>query len=121
MNSSVRVWPWLLAVLAGTLLTGCVTERIDWPARIGSYTFDQAILEFGPPDKSATLQDGTIVADWLTARGTTWVHGGWGWGSPSWYWYGPYYPMYVTTSPDHFLRLTFDPNGKLAAWRRFTL
>src|SRR5690349_21408214 len=50
MNSSVagpvRVWLWLLAVLAGALLTGCVTERIDWPARIGNYSFDQAIVEF---------------------------------------------------------------------------
>ena len=126
MNSSVagpvRVWLWLLAVLAGALLTGCVTERIDWPARIGNYSFDQAIVEFGPPDKSATLSDGSTVAEWLTARGSTWVHSGmgWGWGYPSWYGYGPA-PIYVSDTPDHFLRLTFDPNGKLTAWRRFTL
>jgi hypothetical protein len=117
----VRVWPRLLAVLAGALLTGCATERIDWPARIGNYSFDQAILEFGPPERTATLQDGSVVAEWLTARGSTWVHSGWGgWGYPSWYWYGPS-PMYVSTSPDRYLRLTFDPNGKLVTWKRFSL
>ena len=59
-------------VVAGwlVLLTGCATPRIDWQARVGHYTYDQAILELGPPEKSATLTDGSVVADWLTQRGS---------------------------------------------------
>src|SRR5260370_41555203 len=56
-----------LALLA---LTGCATRhKIDWSARIGNYTFDQAVLEFGPPAKQAKLTDGTLVAEWQTEVG----------------------------------------------------
>jgi hypothetical protein len=116
--ASARVWPWLFPVLLAALLAGCATEKIDWPSRIGTYTYDQAVLDLGPPDKWAKLQDGAIVAEWLTARGYSYVATGVGFGYP--YWYGPYYPTYVTSAPDYFLRLTFDPNGKLTAWKRFS-
>src|SRR5262245_19454927 len=106
-----RAWPWLFTALLAALLAGCATERIDWAARVGNYTYDQAVMEFGPPDKWAKLQDGGIVAEWLTARGYTYVHTAFGYGYP--YWYGPYYPTYVSSLPDYFLRLTFDPNSKL--------
>ena len=51
----------LLALLA---LTGCATRnKIDWSARVGNYTFDQTVLELGPPDKQTKLSDGTVVAE----------------------------------------------------------
>jgi hypothetical protein len=56
----------VLALLATLLFAGCVTEKIDWAVRVGVYTHDQAILDLGPPDKSAKLSDGTVVAEWLT-------------------------------------------------------
>ena len=59
---------WLAMMLAALVLAGCVTQKIDWPARVGNYTHDQAVTELGPPDKSAKLTDGTVVADWLTHR-----------------------------------------------------
>jgi hypothetical protein len=122
MNSiappSVRTGSWLFAVLLATLLTGCATEKIDWSARIGNYTYDQAVIDFGPPDKWARLSDGAVVAEWLTARGYTYVHAPLGLGYP--YWYGPYYPTYVSSAPDYFLRLTFSPDGNLATWKKFT-
>ena len=31
----------------------------------------EAITELGVPDRSATLTDGTTVAEWLTSRGST--------------------------------------------------
>jgi hypothetical protein len=57
---------WLAITLAALVLAGCVTQKIDWSARVGNYTYDQAVMELGPPDKSAKLTDGTVVADWLT-------------------------------------------------------
>jgi len=103
------------------MLVGCATQKIDWAGRVGHYTFDQAILENGPPDKQARLADGSVVAEWLTRRGyaTTYF-------SPAYYpspygcYYGPMFPGYVDTySPDLFLRLIFDPAGKLVTWKKF--
>ena len=100
--------------------TGCATKKIDWTARVGHYTFDQAVLEFGPPDKQAKLQDGTLVAEWLTYRGrhqTFIAPGSYGCCGP---YYSTAYPTVIDTStPDYFLRLIFDPAGGLKDWRRF--
>ena len=62
---------WLAITLAALVLAGCVTQKIDWSARVGNYTYDQAVMELGPPDKSAKLTDGTVVADWLTHHAQT--------------------------------------------------
>lgn len=103
------------------LVAGCATSRIDWNSRIGAYTYDDAVREYGPPDKSAKLTDGTMVADWRTARGgmqTATAYGGgfyprsrYGWGAPT-------YVVVDPPTPDRILRLTFDPEGKLASWQR---
>jgi hypothetical protein len=118
---------WRLA--AGMLLTllwaGCATERVDWSARIGHYTYDQAVIDLGPPDKQAKLSDGSIVAEWLTYRGHSYYsYPPIGYGYSPWYYgpyYGPYYygGAYVDSSPNYFIRLTFGPEGLLKAWKRF--
>lgn len=105
--------------LALFLVAGCATPRIDWAGRVGNYTFDQAVVELGPPDKQATLTNGSLVADWLTRRGRNAVYtaaGGY-YGGPG----GPFYtPVYVGPgTPDYFLRLNFGPNGQLTAWKKF--
>jgi hypothetical protein len=101
---------WL--VLLPLWFAGCATTgKIDWNSRIGTYTFDQAVREYGPPDKSADLADGTRVTEWLLQRGQS---------------YGTFqnYPgvwtqsYYETRTPDFFLRLTFDASGKLKEWKR---
>lgn len=100
-------------------LAGCATHKIDWAGRVGNYTFDQAVVELGPPDKQATLADGSVVADWLTRRGRTAVYSAAGgyYGGPGW----PYSaPVYVgAATPDYFLRLNFAPDRKLTAWKKF--
>jgi hypothetical protein len=122
LQSVVADWGKLtLAAAVVALLAGCATQRIDWAGRIGNYSFDQAIIEFGPPDKQAKLQDGTLVAEWLTRRGYRQIHpvGAYYGGYAPWY-YGPFYPTYIDSySPDYFLRLTFGPDGKLKEWKRF--
>lgn len=97
---------------------GCATQRIDWAGRMGVYTFDQAVVEFGPPDKQATLKDGALVAEWLTRRGYYYRSPVYGY-YPGYY-YGPIYPAWVDGyAPDAFLRLTFDSEGNLMAWKKF--
>ncbi len=99
---------------------GCASTKIDWNSRIGSYSYDQAVTELGPPDKNAKLTDGTVVAEWMTRRGYS---GGYvgvmhGYGYP---YHGYVYPPYYLAdppSPDYFIRLTFGPDGKLRAYKR---
>jgi hypothetical protein len=108
---------WLVSLLGALMLAGCVTQKIDWPARVGNYTYDQAVLELGPPDKSAKLSDGIIVADWLTSHARTIV-------APEPYflppgcYFGPLTPMRTETYfPARYLRLTFGADGKLRTWK----
>jgi hypothetical protein len=107
-------------VLAVLVLAGCVTP-INWQARVGIYTYENSVMDYGPPDKATTLKDGTMVAEWMVQRGAVVVS------SPGPYYYGPGYvgpvgPVYSTTSyfPAKFLRLTFSPDGKLQAWKEFS-
>jgi hypothetical protein len=116
-----RLWevsPAMLLVALLLITSGCATQKIDWNARVGNYTYDQAVIDNGPPDKYARLKDGTIVAEWLTSRGYNQAyvmpayHG--------YHCYGPVFPTVVnTSSPDYFLRLSFDPDGKLKTWKTF--
>jgi hypothetical protein len=108
-------------LLFGFLLAGCATTpRVDWNSRIATYTYDQAVLEMGPPDRMASLEDGTRVGEWLTSRGYS--HGYVTAFGPHFYHpyaYGP--PAYYYSdapAPDRLIRLTFGPDGKLAAWKK---
>jgi hypothetical protein len=96
------------AVALALFLTACATTKIDWNSRIGSYTFDEAISELGVPDRQATLTDGSTVAEWLTRRGGAWAHG------HSFGRYSRFQTYDITEMPDHYLRLTFGPDGRLA-------
>jgi len=109
-----------LVLLLG--VAGCRTP-IDWNTRVGSYTYDQAVLELGPPDKHAKLSDGTIVAEWLTYRGgTSRVYAGGGYGH--WGGHRPYYGPTVIVDDyptfESFLRLIFAPDGTLKSFRKYT-
>ena len=116
---------WLSLVGLVVLLFGCSTYQVDWNSRIGNYTYDQAVTELGPPDKSAPLSDGSTVAEWITRRGYSRGSVGfaYGYGHPGYpyhYHYPPpfYHHYYDPPSPDYFIRLTFGPDGKLQAWKR---
>jgi len=106
-----------LAVAAVLFLAGCVTNRVDWNARIGHYTFDQAVIELGPPDKQAKLSDGRDVAEWVTrhyANSSVAVGTGF-YGYPG----GVGYVQNI--GPNTYetkLRLTFNTNNVLDTWSR---
>ncbi len=110
----------LLASCLAMLIAGCATTtKVDWEKRTGSYTFDDAVIELGPPDKEARLTDGTRVAEWFTfksrnqsawdmSRGPVLRLGHWiqRWEAPQF--------------PDYYMRLTFQPDGKLKEWKEIT-
>ena len=48
-------------ILAG-FLAGCATP-INWQARVGVYTYDQAVMDYGPPAGAAKLSDGSMVVN----------------------------------------------------------
>ena len=104
--------PVLALALALLTFAGCATNKIDWQARLGNYTYDQAVLELGPPENTATLSDGTLVGDWLTSRGRS--------GGGSYFITRGYvmhhFPDY--DGPDRYVRLTFDPEGRLTDFKR---
>ena len=98
---------WLL------LFCACATTKVDWNSRVGNYTYDDAIAELGVPDRQATLTDGSIVGEWLHARGGTFgtTH------------FSRYYGIQnydIHEFPDRFLRLTFGPDRQLRASTSFT-
>ena len=118
--SLIRRLRWLFPALLVLLCAGCATRpRIDWTARIGTYTFDDAVIELGPPDRQAGLQNGTVVAEWLTQRPYAYTYP-----SVGYPWYtGPFAtPFYYTEtgySPGYYLRLVFGPDHKLQSWKKF--
>lgn len=104
--------PPLLALLTLLLLANCtMPPKVDWEARVGVLTFDEAVRELGPPEKSAVLTDNTKVADWLVARGRS---------EPTFHSLpdGSVISTPSVRSQDQILRLTFTKEGKLSAWKR---
>lgn len=105
----------LVIILAGIFLVGgCATSKINWDSRVGNYTFDQAVAEFGPPDRSAKLSDGKTVSEWLLFRGGS---GGYAHFSPG---LGGYWFQDGPQMPDRFLRLSFSPEGRLESWKKIS-
>lgn len=105
-----------LLASAALLFTGCKSKpKVDWNSRVGSYTFDQAVNDMGPPDKQTKTSDGTTVAEWVTGRsGGSGLSIGTGvFGSSG----GVGVSQSVGSGGrNRFLRLTFGTDGRLATW-----
>jgi uncharacterized membrane protein YedE/YeeE len=103
-------------MLLGSIFTGCKsTPKIDWNSRIGTYTYDDAVMELGPPDKYTTLTDGKIVADWIKVTGSSSVSFGFG----TSFYGGPAVGVgqtYGSGYNQRILRLTFGQDFKLVSW-----
>jgi len=107
-----------ILALAAALIVGCQTTKpIDWQSRVGTYTFDQAVTELGPPDKQTTLSDGKLVAQWITHR-----YGGSSFSVGTGFYTGPVGVGVGQTTgsayPDRILTLTFGTNQVLAAFSK---
>jgi hypothetical protein len=105
------------------VVAGCKSStkpKIDWNARVGNYTYDQAVTEMGPPDKSAKLSDGKTVAEWIKRdrRGGVSI----GLGTGGYLGGGTAVGGGVGTSTggyrERILQLTFGADGKLLSWSK---
>jgi len=109
---------WLLIALLGFAATGCQsTPKIDWNSRIGNYTYDQAVVELGPPDRSTPLSDGKLVADWIrhSNSSVSFGVGAGSWGGSS----GGGVGVGTTQGyADKILRLTFGADHQLLSWSK---
>jgi hypothetical protein len=118
MNLTAKLLSLAILVLATALITGCrTTKPIDWNSRVGTYTFDQAVIQLGPPDKQTTLSDGKLVAQWITH-----ISGGTSFGVGTGFYTGN---MGVGVGQsvgsgyrDQILTLTFGADSKLVAWSK---
>ena len=118
LNLAVKLPFLAILTLAAALITGCKTTKpIDWNSRVGTYTFDQAVTELGPPDKQTTLSDGKLVAQWITHR-----NGGSSFSIGTGFYTGPVGVGVGQTTgsayPDKILTLTFGTNQVLAAYSK---
>jgi hypothetical protein len=108
----------VLAACVALLFTGCATtKKVDWNSRVGSYTYDQAVGEMGPPDKQAKTSDGQTVAEWV------WRHSGGSSISFGTGFYGRHTGVAVGQTigsgyQESVTRLTFGPDGRLVTWSR---
>src|SRR5258706_124739 len=95
-------------------------RNVNWSERIGSYTYDQAILDLGPPAIIGETSDGK-TAEWILHRSPH-VSFGFGVGGGG---YGSHSAVGVgvgsSVSPPpggENLRLKFDQDGKLKEWNK---
>lgn len=117
INSHLALLRMLTLLLAcAAMFPGCATKkRVDWNARIGSYTYDQAVTDKGPPDKQATLSDGRTVAEWIEHRSGSGVSIGTGFGAGN---VGVGVGHSIGSSRDHTLKLIFNKDGRLGSWSK---
>jgi hypothetical protein len=112
----------LLLVLTGGCASGLETsvKDIDWRSRIGTYTYEQALLELGEPNVLGESSEGR-TAEWVLRRSPAFTFGfGLGTGN-----YGNHTSTGVgvgtSVSPPpsgEYLHLRFDKDDKLAEWSK---
>ncbi len=62
-----------LLLFAMLLCLGCGAEKaIDWNSRVGVYTLQQAVQDYGEPDGMQELSDGTIMYAWYDSGRYQW-------------------------------------------------
>jgi hypothetical protein len=117
MNLAVKFSLPAILALAVVLLAGCVTTPpIDWNSRVGNYTYNQALSEFGLPNRQAKQSDGKAVYKWFVQppvvprinSGMSY-YGNHGFGAGQ---------TIGSSGNDQMLQLTFDTDGKLTAWSK---
>jgi len=119
-------WLWLSFIVLSLLTGSCASgpkaniNNIDWRSRIGMYTYEEALAEFGEPDVVSETREG-LIAEWVLRRSPM-VSFGFGFGGVG---YGPHTSTGVgvgtSVSPPpsgEYLHLRFDRDGTLAEWSR---
>jgi hypothetical protein len=118
MKSEAKLCWLVLLIIISIAGAGCQsTPPVNWASRVGSYTFDQAVTEMGPPDQQYRLINNQRVAEWITHRS-----GGTGFSIGTGFYGGPVGlsagQTVVTGASDRMLTLTFDTNNILSKWSK---
>ena len=110
-----------IIALAALAVAGCATAKIDWTARVGHYTYSQAVKEYGPSGKSEKLSDGSTVAEWVIERSQT-INNAKPVDMPSHPVSSPTFTPdnHTTYFPGRYLQLIFGTDGKLNAEKEYT-
>jgi len=120
MNSAVKFsFLWIAALLLA--VSGCkTTPPVNWDTRVGNYTYDQAVIELGPPDKKETLSDGSLVTEWVTRRQGSGFSVGVGSGGfvGNNTVVGGGVSQTVGSYHDKVLKLVFGPDNRLTSWSK---
>ncbi len=102
-------WVWLSLIVLAFVTGSCASgpkaniNKIDWRSRIGTYTYDEALAEFGAPDVIRETSEG-MIAEWVL-RQSPMVSFGFGFGGVG---------TSVSPAPSgEYLHLRFDRDGKL--------
>ncbi len=95
---------------------GATSQQAAWSNRVGSLTYEQAVIELGPPNKTNSVTDGGLIAQWVTGRTTGNAFNAADDAS------GPFVGYHPTLSrlPSHVLALEFGPDHKLVQWAKVT-
>jgi hypothetical protein len=115
---SAALMKWLPVLAIALTIGGCATQRVNWQSRVGNYTYDDAVREYGPADKHDQLTDGTLVADWIVREGHAVT-------TPQPYLMGPdnmgpAHPIFNSSYvPTYFMELTFGPDSKLKSYKNY--
>ena len=111
----------VLSVGVFALVAACKsTPKIDWNSRVGNYTFDQAVSDMGPPDKSSKLSDGSLVAEWVASRPSGGFSIGIGTGYSSGHTGVGVGQTVSTRGGAKYLRLTFGADGRLTGQNEYS-
>ena len=107
-----------LTTVLSILLLGCsTTPKVNWDSRIGTYTYEDALAELGPPSKVSNLEGGVKSAEWIKSRGPeSGVDT-----MPAVYTRADIVQpdeTYGYEAPNKVLRLMFTPDDKLISWQR---
>ena len=57
----------ILLMIIAVVMVGCASY--DWSSRVGTYTLDQALVEFDPPDATSKLSNGGTWCAWTLFSG----------------------------------------------------
>jgi hypothetical protein len=117
MNLAVKFSLPVILALTIAFLTGCATPPpVDWNSRVGHYTYNQAVSEFGLPNRQAKLSDGKVVSKWFVqppvapqfnSGMSNYGNNGFGAGQ-----------AIGSSLNSQMLQLTFDTNGTLIDWSK---
>ena len=112
-------FPLLAALmLAAVWFTGCASKPpVDWNSRVGNYTYDQAVKDYGSPTLQTQSPDGKVVAKWVTTQfpGGNLNTGMSHYGSAG---FNAGQPNSGTQFRSYVLQLTFGANGVLTGWNQ---